>query len=305
MYDIIGDVHGHAEKLKKLLNELGYKTNREGTFFHPSRKVIFTGNFINKGPQIKETLEIIKGMTQAGFATTLLGYQEYSILCYCTKENGEYLHKHNNKNANQHLKTLREFNNGISEEWKSYLEWFMTLPFFFNLDGLRVVSACWYNKNLDFLKDEYGNTLTTELLRKSTDKKTFENKAIDETLKSKRAHLPEGVFIKDIYGNKKSSLRVKWWDKPQNKTYKEYAVSKYNDEVPEIEVSLKDMDEDLLEGYNELRKPLVVGYYNFDEPKFLNTNAICINSNISETSKLSAYSWFGENTLVAENIITV
>lgn len=304
MYDIIGDIYGHSEKLKKLLGELGYRINREGIFSHSSRKVIFTGNFINKGPQIKETLEIIKSMSDAGFAYPLLGYQEYSILCYCTKDKDDYLHKHNNKNANQHMKTLREFNNGNSEEWKEYLEWFMTLPFSFNMDGVRAVSACWYNKNIDFLKEKYNNHLTPELLKKSTDKKNFEAKAIDETLKGKKVNLPEGVIIKDIYENKKNSLRVKWWDKPEGKTYKEYAISKYNYEVPEIEISIKDIDNDLMEGYHEARKPLFIGYYNFNEPKLLNSNVVCVNSNVTETGKLSGYRWFGENTLTTENIVT-
>lgn len=305
MYDIIGDVHGHSEKLKKLLNELGYRINKEGIFSHPSRKVIFTGNFINKGPQIKETLEIIKNMTDSDSAYALLGYQEYSILCYSTKENGEYLHKHNNKNANQHLKTLREFNNGNSDEFKVYLDWFMTLPFSFNSDGLKVVSACWYNKNIDFLKDEYNNTLSPELLRKSTDKNTFENKAVDETLKGKKVSLPKNNSFKDIYGNPKSSIRVRWWAKPEGKTYKEYSISKYSYEIPDLMIDTKDIDKDLLEGYNELRKHLFVGYYNFDEPVFLNENVVCLSTNIMETSRLSGYRWFGENNLVTENIVIV
>ena len=40
MYDIIGDVHGHATLLKKSLIELGYKKGENG-FFH----TINLGNF--------------------------------------------------------------------------------------------------------------------------------------------------------------------------------------------------------------------------------------------------------------------
>ena len=44
MYDIIGDVHGYAAQLKKLLIEMGYqKTN--GSYSHPTRKAIFVGRF--------------------------------------------------------------------------------------------------------------------------------------------------------------------------------------------------------------------------------------------------------------------
>lgn len=305
MYDIIGDIYGHSEKLKKLLGELGYRKNKDGIFTHSNRKVIFLGNFINNGPQIKETLEIIKKMSDFGSAYTLLGYQEYSILCYCTKDKDEYLHKHNNKNSNQHLKTLREFNNGKSEDLNYYLEWFMNLPLFFNMDGMRAVSACWYNQNIDFINEKYNNHLTDEFLKKSVDKSSFEYKAIDETLKGKRVSLPEGIIIKDIYGNKKKSLRIKWWERPEGKTYKEYSISKYNDEVPDINVLLNESENDLLEGYHEDRKPLFVGYYNLNEPKLLNSNVICMNSNINETNKLYAYRWFGENNLIKDNLVDV
>ena len=34
-YDIIGDIHGHADKLESLLAKLGYR-NRNGCWRHPS-----------------------------------------------------------------------------------------------------------------------------------------------------------------------------------------------------------------------------------------------------------------------------
>ena len=43
-YDIIGDIHGHGEKLVELLLHLGYKNSATG-YCHPSRKVIFLGRF--------------------------------------------------------------------------------------------------------------------------------------------------------------------------------------------------------------------------------------------------------------------
>ena len=40
-YDIIGDIHGHADELHALLDKLGHRT---GTASHPEgRKVIFLG----------------------------------------------------------------------------------------------------------------------------------------------------------------------------------------------------------------------------------------------------------------------
>ena len=52
MYDIIGDMHGHADELKALLNKLGY-TESKGTYSCPGRKVIFVwGLYRPKANQI-------------------------------------------------------------------------------------------------------------------------------------------------------------------------------------------------------------------------------------------------------------
>ena len=51
MYDIIGDIHGHADTLIQLLQKLGYKKNKQGAFQHPTRKVFFVGDFIDRDPK--------------------------------------------------------------------------------------------------------------------------------------------------------------------------------------------------------------------------------------------------------------
>jgi hypothetical protein len=49
-YDIIGDVHGHADALRRLLITLGYAES-QGAFRHDTRKVIFVGDFVDRGPR--------------------------------------------------------------------------------------------------------------------------------------------------------------------------------------------------------------------------------------------------------------
>ena len=48
MYDLIGDVHGHDDELVGLLTALGYQEVR-GVYRHHERKVIFLGDFIDRG----------------------------------------------------------------------------------------------------------------------------------------------------------------------------------------------------------------------------------------------------------------
>ena len=76
MYDFLGDIHGHCTELEQLLSKLGYK-QKAGTWQHPSRKVIFVGDYIDRGPQIRETLAIVRSMTESGNAIALMGNHEY------------------------------------------------------------------------------------------------------------------------------------------------------------------------------------------------------------------------------------
>ncbi len=46
-YDIIGDVHGHADVLVALLRKLGYR-ERAGAWRHPERTAVFLGDFIDR-----------------------------------------------------------------------------------------------------------------------------------------------------------------------------------------------------------------------------------------------------------------
>ena len=48
MYDLIGEIHGHAGALVELLEHLGYEHSDSG-YCHPARKVIFLGDFIDRG----------------------------------------------------------------------------------------------------------------------------------------------------------------------------------------------------------------------------------------------------------------
>ena len=70
-YDVIGDIHGHADELRALLGELGYK-ERNGVFSQTSRKAIFVGDFIDRGPKIRETLHIARPMVDRGVALSVL-----------------------------------------------------------------------------------------------------------------------------------------------------------------------------------------------------------------------------------------
>jgi predicted MPP superfamily phosphohydrolase len=84
MYDIIGDVHGEATLLKKLLKQMGYKKT-DGLYSHDERKAVFVGDFTNRGPEIRQTLQMVKQMVESGSAYAILGNHEINNILYHLK----------------------------------------------------------------------------------------------------------------------------------------------------------------------------------------------------------------------------
>ena len=111
MYDIIGDIHGHTEKLEALLQKMGYEKIK-GYYHHPERKVLFVGDYIDRGPMIKETLCMVREMVENEAAIALLGNHEYNAICFhFTHPEGGHFRKHEIKNIVQHYETLQQFQN--------------------------------------------------------------------------------------------------------------------------------------------------------------------------------------------------
>ena len=142
-YDVIGDIHGHAAELRTLLRQLGYE-ERNGGYVAEGRNAIFVGDFIDRGPAIREVLQIARAMVSRNGAYALLGNHEFNALCYHTPDGaGSFLRPHSTKNANQHQATVDQLVLPYPEEWRSYLQWFKDLPLFLEIDGLQVVHAAW------------------------------------------------------------------------------------------------------------------------------------------------------------------
>lgn len=85
MYDVIGDIHGHADELAELLDLLGYEKNN-GTYKHPSRTAVFVGDFIDRGPQIRDVLRLVRSMCESGGAMAVMGNHEFNALAYHTPQ---------------------------------------------------------------------------------------------------------------------------------------------------------------------------------------------------------------------------
>ncbi len=303
MTDFIGDIHGHADKLEELLIKLGYSL-KSGAYRHPERKVVFVGDYIDRGPKIKETLHLVRSMVDAGAAIALMGNHEYNAICFhLHAKNGGHLRKHNIKNVVQHLETLKQFQNK-QEEYNSYIDWFMTLPLYLETEHFRAVHACWDNENIRNLRSILNQDMfTEEIIYASADKQNFLYQIVDETLKGKEIKMPEGLSFFDKDGTQRSEIRIKWWEDPANATYKQMSVLPL-EQLPERAVDLT-----LLKNsgyYHELEKPVFYGHYWLNGlPSLQRENICCLDYSVAKQGYLVSYRYDGESQLSSDKLVFV
>jgi len=300
MYDLIGDIHGHADALVQLLEALGYPKVR-GVYGHPERTVIFLGDFIDRGPKIRQVLEIVRPMIEEGKALAVMGNHELNALAYHTEDPerpGEFLRPHSDKNVKQHRQTVQQLK---PDELKSYLKWFRTLPMWLDLDGLRVVHACWdeqaMNQITPALLEHRG--LTTVFLQSACKRGNTLFAPVEIVLKGKEAKLPGGMSFQDSGGNVRTEIRTRWYMSPEGQTYRTYAL--HSDEIP-CDVELNESVKKVATPYPTTAKPVFVGHYWLStiRPEVLGENVACLDYGQTK-GFLCAYRWQGEQKLTDKN----
>ena len=297
-YDIIGDIHGHADHLKRLLLKLGYQST-QGRYTHPERKVLYVGDYIDRGPEIKETLQIVKSMVDGGHAIALMGNHEYNAICYNTLgTDGLYLRKHTVKNTHQHQATLDQFN-GYEDEYTMYIDWFKTLPLWLETDYLRAVHATWDQSIMDRLCEILPDAvLTDQAIQESSTEGTELCHLIEVALKGKEIEMPAGQHFRDKDRHKRHHIRIKWWLDPAASTYRDISVIPMDDMLPDTPVVMSDRTY-----YGPEEKPVFFGHYWLKGvPDVLTDNACCLDYSVAKGGHLVAYTHDGEQQLDASKL---
>ena len=302
-FDLIGDIHGQSDKLKELLSRLGYRP-QSGSWRHAEgRRVVFLGDYIDRGPGVREALQIVRGMAEAGDALAIMGNHEYNAICYATSDGaGGWLRDHGDKNTNQLAETLAQFADREAE-WAQWLGWFKQLPLALDLGGIRAVHACWDARRFKLVN---GRKLTDEaFLRVAAKKRTPEHRAVENLLKGPELSLPEGCFVMDKGGVPRRSIRVRWWALEETMTIGELAMppgSLVDGRSPEA-WRIRN-----LPGYDSGEKPVFFGHYWLapDAAKApLAVNVACLDFSAASGGPLVAYRWEGEKELRESGFISV
>ena len=304
-YDIIGDIHGCNLTLGNLLTELGYKQDAAGIYSHAERKVIFLGDFIDRGPGQREVIAIVKQMIVSGSALSVMGNHEYNAIAYATLgEDGEYLRPHSKKNQKQHEAFLDAYADDEAA-YRSAIDWFKTLPLWLELDGINVIHACWDKREMEAVLTFQDDSayLGDELLHTSSQKGSWQYAAIETLLKGKEITLPEGSGFSDKDGNVRHEIRVCWWDQSAS-TYQEAFMGP---EHARTHISDDEIAGDHLIGYTHDEPPVFLGHYWLEgEPVPLAPNIACTDYSVAKPGgKLVAYSWDGEKKLDKNKFVSV
>ena len=301
MYDIIGDIHGQADLLISILKSMGYRKNG-GVFAHESRKAVFVGDFINRGPQVRDTILIVRGMVEAGHALAILGNHELSALLFHLKDReGKPYNKRLAKYRLPLQQTLEEFAH-IPEEYSDHLRWMRHLPMFLELDGIRIVHACWTDKNISLIKEAVTEGyLKKKLLRKISKNNSELSNAFWQTCKGIDFQLPKDLLVFDESGQAHRSFRSKWWINPEGLSFKDLSLeSRFS--LPAYTVP-KELNSGR-EPYGEKAPIVFFGHYCLKGTEnIFAPNICCLDSCVSRNGKLTAYRWSGEEKLLVKNLV--
>jgi diadenosine tetraphosphatase ApaH/serine/threonine PP2A family protein phosphatase len=315
--DIIGDIHGQCDKLEALLRALGYR-RRAGAWRHAERRAVFVGDFIDRGPAQRRSVDTARRMVDAGSALAVLGNHEFNAIAWHTPDEarpGEYLRPHfsskwGERNRRQHAAFLAEVEHEPALHTE-IIDWFLTLPLWLELPGVRVVHACWHPFYIEWLTPllHQGRYLTRDLMVPATaepDEKEKDDgtpsifKAVECLTKGIEIPLPAGHSFLDKDGIERTRVRVRWWDEAAA-TYRSAAMwpDADRDVLPElpIPVHARVVNED---------EPILFGHYWLrGTPALLSTQRTCVDYSAGAGGPLVAYRFDGEPSLVPEHLVWV
>jgi hypothetical protein len=302
-YDVIGDIHGQADKLEALLQKLGYVQKCGGWVPPPGRQAIFLGDLIDRGPDQIKVVRIVRSMIDAGDARSVMGNHEFNAIGYMTERRGapgEFLRNHGQKNRSQHVEFLDQVGEG-SAMHRELVEWFRSLPPMLDLGGIRVVHAWWHEPHVDLVSGwmRSGDPMGEDFLQASYVKGSAEWQAMDGLTKGLEVRLPVGHSFVDHSGVERHDVRTKWWHE-NPRSYGDVAIvgAMQHHGLPDHPLPA-DYAGAPVDG-----TPVFVGHYWMSgKPELQSPKVACVDYSAAKDGPLVAYRWDGEQELDARRFV--
>ncbi len=317
-YDVIGDVHGCAITLIRLLERLGY-TKRAGVYRHRRRQAVFVGDVVDRGPRIREALHLVHDMVNAGAAQMVMGNHEYNALGYTIRapagSGRTYLREHNAHHSRLIAETLEQFAN-YPDDWRCFLDWFLTLPLFLELSvgreqanwlsPCRVVHACWDSKLIETYKQRYErNTVDLNFIIESVVRNSFPGRVMDRLTRGTDMALPEGLILRSRDGYVRRFFRTKFWaNNPRIYRDVVFQPDPLPDTIADRPITPEDRGKLLTYGVD--LPPVFVGHYWLQgRPRPIRHNLACLDYSAVKFGRLVSYRFDGEPHLDADKFVWV
>lgn len=296
--DIIGDIHGHADELETLLATLGY-IETDGVYRHTAgRRVVFLGDYVDRGPKIRRVLQIVRGMVEADQARALMGNHEINALRVSTfGRDGLPIRPRSGNGFTQHAATFDQISD--PHEWATWMHWIARLPISLEWQGLRFVHACWHDEAIRFASTL--GPLEGDLLESVSHHHTPEHDQLGYLLSGPVAALPEGYRRTVRYGGSPHRFRIRWWQDLAGLTCRE-AVVLDDPSLPD----LPPLWHHPASAYPPEAPLTFFGHYALTHPipAPLLPNLACLDYGMGKGGFLCAYRWNGEQKIRLENYVT-
>jgi serine/threonine protein phosphatase 1 len=138
---VIGDIHGCAKTLKKLVERLEFSQDDQ---------LFFLGDYIDRGPASLETVHYVWELIEKGYAVFPLRGNHEQLMLEENKNGAEALARYV-----KHYKS-EGFTGKDGLLKKEYFDFFSSLPLYFDLGNCFVVHAGFNFQTEDPLKDPYA-----------------------------------------------------------------------------------------------------------------------------------------------------
>ena len=157
--DLVGDIHGAADRLRRLIGNLGYCKSAGRWTHSEGHRLVFLGDYADKGEKVGAAIELVRELCDSRVACAIAGNHDTNAIAFCMRrEDGAidpaaargsvqppdgredaWVRPHSRKNITQHDGTLAL---GL-DAYTDAIRWFASLPLWLELPGLRAVHAAW------------------------------------------------------------------------------------------------------------------------------------------------------------------
>ena len=291
-YDLIGDVHGCAHTLERLLEQLGYKRQR-GVWQHPRRQALFLGDIIDRGPRIREALHLVHDMVEAEQALCIMGNHEFNALGWHTPAPPhsacQFVREHTPRHARLIRETQQQFE-AHPVDWQAFLDWFLQLPLLLEGAHFRLVHACWDQQLIDQLRGRFANAQVDQaFVAEAALPGSLAGQVFERLLRGTDLPLPAGMTLTSGDGYTRRFFRTKFWEEAP-RTYGDVVFQPDALPEPVAAMPLGPGERSRLLAYGADEPLLFVGHYwRQGRPAPIRPNLACLDYSAVKFGKLVAY----------------